>query len=204
VLTMEFLDGKKLDALDPGPHPALAAVTRKVFFKMCFEDGLVHADLHPGNMLLLTDGRLGVFDVGLVKQMSDDVLVQLIDFSKCVAMGTVPDFVAHLRRFHHYMDDVDWVAVERDATDFIGRFRGMTSGQLEMGKFINEVFTIARRHRIRPVPETTLVLVGVVTSEGIAKMLDPSVDTFREMATYLMPILARRGLGLAATPPAAS
>jgi predicted unusual protein kinase regulating ubiquinone biosynthesis (AarF/ABC1/UbiB family) len=124
------------------------------------------------------------------------VLTQFIDFAKCLAVGNADDFVAHLRRFHSYMDDVDWDAVQRDAVAFVARFRGLTSSELEMGQLINEVFAVSRVHRIRPVPELTLILVGVVTSEGIAKMLDPEVDTFREMAGFLLPILQKRGLGL--------
>ncbi len=34
-------------------------------------EGVVHADPHPGNFMLLPDGRLGVFDFGAVKQLSD-------------------------------------------------------------------------------------------------------------------------------------
>jgi ubiquinone biosynthesis protein len=198
ILTMDFLEGTKLDALGAGPHRDVGSLTRAVFFQMCFEDGFVHADLHPGNMLLTADGKIAIFDVGLVKRLDDDVLTQLIDFSKCLAVGNADDFVAHLRRFHHYMEDVDWNAVQRDAIEFVSRFRGLRSGQLEMGKVINDVFAIARAHRIRPVPDLTLVLVGVVTSEGIAKMLDPEVDTFREMASFLLPLLVKRGLSLPA------
>jgi predicted unusual protein kinase regulating ubiquinone biosynthesis (AarF/ABC1/UbiB family) len=69
-----------------------------------------------------------------------------------------------------------------------------------MGKFINETFSLARRHNIRPVPELTLVLVGIVTAEGISKMLNPETNTFMEMAKYLMPIVQKRGLRAATEP----
>jgi hypothetical protein len=46
----------------------------------------------------------------------------------------------------------------------------------------------------------TLVLVGVVTAEGISKMLDPDAPIFDEMAAYLMPLVQRYGLA----PPAES
>jgi ubiquinone biosynthesis protein len=198
VLTMDFLEGTKLDALGPGPHRAIAQQTRAIFFQMCFEDGFVHADLHPGNLLLTAEGKIAIFDVGLVKHLDDAVLAQFVDFAKCLALGTASDFVAHLRRFHGYMADVDWDAVQRDADTFVARFRGKTSSELEMGKLINGVFAMSRAHHIRPVADLTLILVGVVTTEGIAKTLDPEVDMFRELAAYLMPLLQRRGLGVAA------
>ncbi|MCA9679401.1 MAG: AarF/ABC1/UbiB kinase family protein [Kofleriaceae bacterium] len=202
VLTMSFERGRKIDALGAGGHPELALVTRRTFFKMCFEDGFVHADLHPGNMLVGDDGDLVIFDVGLVKHLDAELLLQLVDFSRCVAMGTSADFVGHLRRFHTYMGDVDWDEVQRDAEAFVARFRDRTSAELEMGVFIRDVFAIGRKHKIQPLPEMTLILVGVVTSEGIAKMLDPGVNTFHEMAAFLMPLAQRLGLGPAAPAPA--
>jgi ubiquinone biosynthesis protein len=194
VLTMQYMRGQKIDALGPGPHPELAEKTRLVFFKMCFQDGFVHSDLHPGNMLVTEEGNVVVFDVGLVKRLSDDLLLQLVDFSRCVAMGTTEDLTNHLRRFHAYLDDVDWEAVGTDTQALIDRFRGQSVADLEMGEFINEIFELARRHRVRPIPEMTLVLVGVITAEGISKILDPSVNNFDEMATYLVPIVQRLGL----------
>lgn len=194
VLTMEFLRGKKVDALEPGAHDSIGRVSRSVFFKMCYEDGFVHADLHPGNMLVTDDGRLAIFDAGLVKHLVDDFLVQLVDFSRCIAMGTSTDFVNHLRRFHNYMDDVDWDEIGRDTEGFIEQFRNQNVADLEMGQFINEVFSLARKHQIRPIPDMTLVLVGVVTAEGISKILEPNVNTFHEMAVFLMPIIAKHGL----------
>ncbi len=77
-------------------------------FQMCFADGFVHADLHPGNMVVQDDGTPIVFDVGLAKHLHEDVLIQFIDMTKCPAMGTPDDLVAHLKRFHRYLGTIDW------------------------------------------------------------------------------------------------
>ena len=196
VLTMAFLRGTKIDALGPGTHPRMGKLTREAFFKMCFTDGLIHADLHPGNMLITEDGNLAVFDVGLVKELDHDLLVQLVDFTKCVAMGNTRDLVNHMRRFHSYMEDSDWDEIEKDTQILIDGFRSQNVADLEMGKFTNEVFALARKHNTRPVPDMVLIMVGVITAEGISKMLDPDVNMFNEIATYLLPIIARLGLEL--------
>jgi ubiquinone biosynthesis protein len=194
VLTMEFIHGRKIDNLGPGSHVDTAKLTRKAFFKMCFEDGFVHADLHPGNMLINDKGHLVIFDVGMVKLITDEVKLQFVDFAKCVSMGDSADFVEHLRRFHKYMEDVDWDAVSRDSDEFVKKFRNENAANLEMGKFANDVFALAREHGIQPLPELMVILVGVITAEGISKMLDPEVQSFQEMATFLMPVIARLGL----------
>ena len=192
VLTMDFLRGTKLDALPPGDHAVLAQRFSHAFFKMCFIDGFVHADLHPGNLMLRDTGDLAIFDVGLVKRMDEALLTQFVDFARCVSMGQAHDFIEHMKQFHTYMDGVDWAEVERDITFFIAKFRSQNVAELEMGEFANQVFALGRKHRVRPITEMTLVLAGVVTSEGLAKILSPRANSWQEMATFLMPILAER------------
>lgn len=195
VMTLEFCRGEKIDEMEPGETVPKAAVTiRNAFFKMCFDDGFLHADLHPGNLMVEEDGDVLVLDVGLVLEIDDALLEQFIDFARCISMGVGTDFVRHLKRFHNYMEDVNWDAVGADAEEFVSRFRSQNVTELEWGALINDVFALARRHDIRPVPEMALVLVGVVTAEGIGKQLNPNGNSFQEMAEFLVPILARRGM----------
>ncbi len=192
VLTMEFLRGRKLDALPPGDHAILARRFSNAFFKMCFVDGFVHADLHPGNLMLRDSGELAIFDVGLVKRMKPALLTEFVDFARCVSMGSASDFTAHMKRFHSYMEGVDWAQVEADITVFIQKFRSQNVAELEMGEFANQIFALARKHRVRPITEMTLVLAGVVTSEGLAKILNPTANSWQEIAAFLMPLLAQQ------------
>jgi ubiquinone biosynthesis protein len=196
VMTMEFLRGHKLDALPPGDHRDLAKRLQRVFLKMCFVDGLVHADLHPGNLLLLDNGDLAIFDVGLVKDMSGDLLLQFADFTKCIVMGTEKDFALHIKRFHAYQSDVDWAAFEVDIASFIALFRSQNVAELELGQLTNALFALGRRYRVRPLPEFALVIVAMVTSEGIGKQLNPGANLFEDTAAFLMPLLAKHGIGL--------
>ncbi len=196
VMTMEFLRGTKLDHFHPGEHPELAGLLQRIMLKMCFDDGFIHADLHPGNLLYTENREVAIFDVGLVKRLPADVLLTFIDFSKCLVMGTPRDFVEHLKRFHSYVKDPDFVAMERDVTALLARFRGKAFADMEMGQLMNDVFALARRYRVRPLTELTLVLVGLVTSEGLGKKLNPDTNLFGDIAAYLGPILAKRGLAL--------
>ncbi len=195
VMTMELLRGTKLDALPPGEdHSALAKRMQQTFLKMCFEDGFVHADLHPGNMLLLENGDLAIFDVGLVKHMSPAVLVQAVDFTRCLAMGTTKDFVEHIKKFHSYNGDVDWVTLEKDLDGFLGKFRGQNVAELELGELLGSILALGRRYKVRPLAELALVMVAMVTAEGIGKQLNPHANLFEDTAAFLMPLLAKQAL----------
>ncbi|HEU5055596.1 MAG TPA: AarF/UbiB family protein, partial [Kofleriaceae bacterium] len=114
VLTMEFVRGTRFDARDRSHDRALAATIRLLMFRMCFDHGFVHADLHPGNFFVREDQKLVVFDAGMAKLLTEDIFVQFVDFSRCLTVGTADDFVEHIRRFHTYMGEVDWASLRSD------------------------------------------------------------------------------------------
>ena len=192
VLTMEFIRGTKVDALPPGKYPKLASTVRNTFMKMCFEDGFVHADLHPGNMVVQDEQKLVIYDVGLAKLLHEDVLIQFIDMTKCMAMGTPEDIVAHLKRFHTYIGEIDWESLRIEVEAFAAKFRSKDVANLEYGELIGEMFAIGRKHRVRPVTDMMLVFVALITAQGIGKMLEPEHNTFGSVATFLIPILMKR------------
>jgi predicted unusual protein kinase regulating ubiquinone biosynthesis (AarF/ABC1/UbiB family) len=79
VLTLEFLPGETLkeflhhhrEAAHDDERFRIARLLTRVTWGPFLASGVVHADPHPGNFLLLPDGRLGVLDFGAIKQMSD-------------------------------------------------------------------------------------------------------------------------------------
>lgn len=193
VLVLELMRGCKIDQLDEARRHTLARTTRETIFKMCFEHGFLHADLHPGNMLVTDADELVLFDVGLAKLLHEDVLIQFIDMSKCLSMGTADDVVAHMRRFHEYLGDVDWDRLRADVDALSSRFRAQDIAQLEYGDLLNDMFALGRRYKVRPVTDMTLVFVAMITAQGIGKMLEPETNVFTAMAAFLIPILQRRG-----------
>ena len=193
VLTMEFVRGTKIDALPAGKtYPLLAEAVRQMMFKMCFEDGFVHADLHPGNLVVQDEQRLVIFDVGLAKLLHEDVLIQFIDMTKCIAMGTSDDLVAHLKRFHTYLGEVDWASLRTEVDAFAVKFRAKDMARLEYGELISELFALGRRYHVRPVTDMMLVLVALITAQGIGKMLEPEHNVWAAVAQFLIPILMKR------------
>jgi ubiquinone biosynthesis protein len=196
VLTMEFVRGAKIDALpaqfDVARRIKLASTVRMTMFKMCFEDGFVHADLHPGNMVVQDDGTLIIFDVGLAKLLHEDVLIQFIDMSKCLTMGTPDDLLSHLQRFHTYLGPIDWVSMRVEVAAMAAKFRGKDVGKLEYGELIGDMFAIGRRYHVHPVPDMMLVFVALITAQGIGKMLEPEHNLFATIAQNLIPILMKR------------
>jgi ubiquinone biosynthesis protein len=194
VLVMEFVRGTKVDALGPGDHGATAKALRETTMKMCFVDGFMHADMHPGNMVKRDDGVIVLFDVGLATRLEPRVLEMFVDMTKCIAMGSPDDMIAHMRRYHVYLGEVDWDRMRQDLIEFGTKWRGKDVAQLDYGAMTGEILALGRRYHVHPIPELSLVIVGVVTAQGIGKMLAPHVNEFEEMSKFLLPVIMRMGL----------
>ncbi|GAB4216124.1 MAG: hypothetical protein OHK0013_42270 [Sandaracinaceae bacterium] len=188
ILVMEFVRGEKVTRAHAERFPDLARRLREAFLQMCFVDGFLHADLHPGNFVIEEDGTICIFDVGLTKALTEELLTYYIDFNRCLAFGTTEDFMHHLRTYHQYMEGtVDWPELERDVAEFAREFRAMSAKDLEFRVLIDRVFATGRKHGVRPQPEMTLMMVGLVTAEGLGKQLDPDASSFQRSRTTSSP-----------------
>jgi ubiquinone biosynthesis protein len=193
VLTMEFVRGTKVDQLRGGNHREVADTLRSATMQMCFVDGFLHADMHPGNMVLRDDGKLVLIDVGLATKLRPETLEMFVDLTKCIAMGTAEDTLVHLQRYHVYGENVNWEQLRAELEEFGRRFRVQDVAQLDYGEMIGEILSIGRRYHVHPVPELALLIVGMVTVQGIGKMLAPEVNDFQEMSKFLVPLLMKQG-----------
>jgi ubiquinone biosynthesis protein len=192
---MEFLRGTKVDQLGPGDHRVIVERLRNALLKMLFEDGFVHADMHPGNFVITEAQEIAIFDVGLVKGLSEEALIQYIDWNRCLAMGTTDDYVRHLRTYYvRDREDIDWAALTAEVDDFAMQFRGKTAAEIEVKEIITRALALGRKYGLRPVTEMTLIMVAVITCEGVGKQLDPTSNSLQHIAEYLLPILQRRGM----------
>ncbi|HEX2557666.1 MAG TPA: AarF/UbiB family protein, partial [Nitrososphaera sp.] len=83
VLTMEYIPGTKITdiaALDAKgiDREKLVVKTHRLFFKMLLRHNLFHADPHPGNISVDDDGRLVLYDFGMVGRLDNETRVRLI------------------------------------------------------------------------------------------------------------------------------
>mmetsp|Transcript_81173 Transcript_81173/g.210878 ORF Transcript_81173/g.210878 Transcript_81173/m.210878 type:complete len:973 (+) Transcript_81173:131-3049(+) len=82
VLVQEWLPGKKLT--EPGAAQEQAGRVVKVllnsYMVQFLETGFLHGDPHPGNFILMPDGRLGILDYGLMTTISPEKRVAFIEY----------------------------------------------------------------------------------------------------------------------------
>jgi predicted unusual protein kinase regulating ubiquinone biosynthesis (AarF/ABC1/UbiB family) len=83
VLTMEYIPGIKvtnIDALEKKgiDRQKIVVDVHRVFFTMLLQHSIFHADPHPGNISVSDDGRLILYDYGMVGRLDNDTRIRLI------------------------------------------------------------------------------------------------------------------------------
>ena len=202
VLVLERIDGVRID-----DHAAIARLgfERKdlalkgaaAFFKMVLQDGLFHADPHPGNIFVLRDGRLGLVDFGIMGRVTEEnmdhfasVLVALMehDFDtlaqQYLNLGFVSDDTVDIDRFQRELRE--------DLAEFLEPYYGMRVRQIDFGTYVEQVTHILNRHQLRVPQNLYLMDKALLTLEGILKQLDPEFDYFAVAQPYVEDLVRRR------------
>lgn len=83
VLTMEYIPGIKITNIgtldEKGiDRQKLVVDVHKVFFTMLLRHSMFHADPHPGNISVTDDGRLILYDYGMVGRIDDETRMRLV------------------------------------------------------------------------------------------------------------------------------
>lgn len=186
VLVMEFIDGVKvLDFKRSGQDPRrLGLLGFRVMLKMIFADGFVHADLHPGNILVTRDGRVALLDLGLVAELDDEHRLAFTRYFAAWAQGdglTMADIMVR----HSPVPYVgDREGFRNAVQEFVNRLHGKRLGEVEVAAVVYEMLQILRRYRVRANATFTMVNIAIAITEGIGKQLDPTLDLMAEAMPF--------------------
>lgn len=191
VLGMEFIEGAK--ATDPdaalGDRKKLARIGGEAILQMVFLDGFVHADLHPGNILLTKDDRVVLIDLGMVTEIPADLRRPWIDTFVALSQK---DERQVARLFYEYaptVGDTMYPDYERDVAEQLATILGKSLGEVEVGKAVSGMMNVLRRHRVQVDPSFTVVHIALLVAEGLGKQLDPDIDMVPLAIPYLMQAL---------------
>ena len=117
---------------------------------------------------------------------------QYVDFSRCLAMGTTRISSPTSAPAPRVQRGARLGRAREGFDRLLGRFRSQNAAELELGELMNEILAIGRRYRARPLADMALVMVAMVTAEGIGKQLNPHANLFLDTAAFLGPLLAKK------------
>jgi ubiquinone biosynthesis protein len=196
VLTMEFIRGVKGSEPEKvgGDRSRLARLGAHAILKMVFVDGFVHADLHPGNIILTDDGRVVMIDLGMIATIPGELMRPWLQTFLALGQQNGAE-VARLLYVHSpEVGTFDYATYEADCVAWFARWAGKPLGEIEASVVVTGVMNILRKYRIRIDPSFTVVHVAMLVAEGLGKQLDPSLD----IVQLALPILFK---AMATAPP---
>ncbi|HMF40101.1 MAG TPA: AarF/UbiB family protein [Polyangia bacterium] len=192
ILTMSYIAGTKIlsTAATRSDPKRVARLGLATLLKMIFEDGFVHADLHPGNIFITPDDKLALLDLGLVGELDEP---HRKGFSRLFAAWAQRDGDGMARVIHQLsasnVGDPDPERFERlraAMIEFVGRYWGQRLGDVQVGRVLMDMLAIMRRHRVRVNATFTIVNIAIAVTEGIGKQLDPELDLMHEALPYFL------------------
>src|SRR5262249_16566364 len=179
VLTMEMLEGIKLveaDRLKAAGHnlEEIARRGAQIYLEMIFRDGFYHADPHPGNILVLPDGSIGMLDCGMVGRLDERMRDQIEDMLLAIANGDAAQLTAIITRIGLVPPELDQASLSNDIADFLAYYAGQSLSQLDLSGALTEMIEIIRRYQILLPTGIALLIKVLVMLEGTSRLLNPT------------------------------
>ncbi|MCC7386576.1 MAG: AarF/ABC1/UbiB kinase family protein [Deltaproteobacteria bacterium] len=204
LLVMEWLEGRKLDTVPSGEALAAIGVDPRRFahsmlrlqVSMSYEHGLVHGDTHPGNIILLPDGQIGLIDFGLHGRVPRALRDKMLEMIFNQVSGRVDEAV-----------DAFVTVFQPGANADVGRFkeelrgvlaRGAENKTLSESRFTEQLVSgmrVGARYGLKAQSDLFIVIRNLTIVEGIVLRYCPTIDPAAELRPIMAEILKRRLFG---------
>ena len=194
VLTMEYIAGKKITALNPLrlleiDGGALADELFRAYLKQFLIDGLFHADPHPGNVFVTDDNRVALLDLGMVGRMTRSFQDNLLRLMLAISEGRGEMAAEAAIRMGEAKEGFDRASFHRRITDFVADNSDAILSRMNAGKVTLEITRIAADCWFRLPPEFTMLAKALLNLDRVVYSLDPNFDPniiIRERANEIL------------------
>lgn len=178
VLTMEHIEGRKVTDLGPlalmdiDARPMVEQLFR-AYLRMILDDGVLHADPHPGNLLVTDDGRIALLDLGMVATVPARVQTQIVKLLLAISDGDGEECAQVLAEMGHPLEDYDAAAFRDEVAHLVSEAVG-SGPDMEAGRVLVDLSRISGSHGLRPPAEMSMVGKALLNLDQATAHLDPT------------------------------
>jgi ubiquinone biosynthesis protein len=203
VVTFERVSGLPADERevllahghDPDRIMAQAAV---VFFNQVFRDGLFHADMHPGNMLVAPDGAIVALDFGIMGRLDMATRRHLAEILVGFLTRDYPGVAAVFFRAGYVPPHQDQEAFQQACRAIGEPILGLPLNEISLGRLLGQLLSVAEQFEMEQQPQLMLLQKTMAVAEGVGRALNPQVNIW-QLAQPLVENWIRDNLGPEAT-----
>jgi ubiquinone biosynthesis protein len=190
VMVMESMTGIPVSQVDTlraqgVDIPQLAGNGVEIFFMQVFRDGFFHADMHPGNILVDTQGSYIALDFGIMGTLTE------MDKSY-LAQNFLAFFRRDYRRVAQAHLEAGWVPKDTRVDEFENAIRAACEPvfdkplkEISFGRVLLRLFQTSRRFNVQIQPQLVLLQKTLLNIEGLGRDLDPDLDLWKTAKPYL-------------------
>lgn len=190
VMVMQRMDGTPINQV---AHlraigvdiPKLARDGVEIFFTQVFRDGFFHADMHPGNIQVASDGRYVALDFGIMGTLTD------ID-KQYLARNFLAFFRRDYREVARAHIESGWAPKDTPLDDFETAIRAVCEPifdkplkEISFGRVLLRLFQTSRRFGVEIQPQLTMLQKTLLNVEGLGRDLDPDLDLWKTAQPFL-------------------
>jgi ubiquinone biosynthesis protein len=196
VLVLERISGVKIDdvaAVEEAGYDRhqVAENAARMVIKEVLEDGFFHADVHPGNFVVMPGEVIGVMDFGRMGYLSDRDRYDAIGFYVAI-MSMDPDgIVDQLIRMGAAASEVDRKALARDIERVLYKYYSVSLGNIRIQGLSDVAMPIINCFHLRLPSNFVLLLQTLGMMQGIAMILDPGFDVWSFSEPYMRRVARR-------------
>ncbi len=195
VLTMELITGVRLR--DIGPLAAeqrrqLAYTGLRLMTKQIFEDGLFHADPHPGNVMILDQAVFCLLDWGMVGRITPESRVLVLDLIEAAIERDSEKLLDTILALARPEATVDRQLLERELLDVLDTYHSLPLKKINIGRLLLEVIDIIRENRLRIPMDLAIMVKAMITAEGSARQLYPQLNVIEAVEPIIHRITWKR------------
>jgi ubiquinone biosynthesis protein len=182
VLCMEYLYGKRPDATVVSSMPIeerrhLIDLGAEAIIRMLYQDGFFHADLHPANLLVLPEVKVGFLDLGMVGHFDPELRHNLLELFYAMVMEDFEGAARHLAAVSHSDPRSDVPGFRRAVKEVARRWRRQARFEdFSLALLILECIQLGARYHLYFPVDMVLMVKALVTYEGVGYLLDPDFN----------------------------
>jgi len=201
ILTLEFVPGIKINDL-----PTLAAynidpkvineIGIRCYLKQFLQDGFFHADPHPGNLAVTTDGCLVFYDYGMMSEVVTVDRDQMVKTFLAIIRKDANSLVDTLTAMGLIEKVADMTAIKRMMKFVLERFTEKPVDIKEFGEIKSELYVIFEKQPFRLPPKMTYLLKSLSTLAGVALILDPEYNFKSAAQPFMKSLVINQGGGI--------
>ena len=190
VLTMEYIPGTKINDIETLNEKGLdrtelATTLQEVYLQMIIEDGVFHADPHPGNLAVKDDGTIIFYDFGMSSTVDPFIQEKIVEFYIAVANQDIDAILDTLIDMGTLSPTADRQVMGDVLELAIADARGENIEQYRVNQIIEQVESTIYEFPLRLPRNLALVLRVATVVEGVCVTLDEDFDFIAVATDYL-------------------